>query len=40
MQLKLPADKKEYLNQWLVLLIIFLSRIPFLNNVYGAEEDA
>ena len=40
MQLKLPADKKEYLNQWLVLLIIFLSRIPFLNNGYGAEEDA
>ncbi|MEP7167778.1 MAG: hypothetical protein ABI855_00250 [Bacteroidota bacterium] len=34
------ADKKENLNQWFILLIIFLSRLPFLNEGYGAEEDA
>jgi hypothetical protein len=34
------ADKKEILNQWFILLVIFLSRLPFLNNGYGSEEDA
>jgi hypothetical protein len=34
------ADKKEILNQWFILLVIFLSRLPFLNNGYGSEEDS
>ncbi|HKR05150.1 MAG TPA: hypothetical protein VJY62_11005, partial [Bacteroidia bacterium] len=34
------VDKKENLNQWFILLIIFLSRLPFLDNGYGSEEDA
>lgn len=34
------AEKKENLNQWFILLIIFLSRLPFLDNGYGSEEDA
>jgi dolichyl-phosphate-mannose-protein mannosyltransferase len=40
MQLAPDSEKKEKLNQWFILLIIFLSRIPFLNYGYGAEEDA
>src|SRR6187401_1398206 len=40
MQLSLGLNKSDSNAKWYIIVLIFLSRLPFLNYGYGTEEDA